>query len=620
VVQSIACSVCAAGAVTLFFKPPAPPVTLDGDTTCPPVPLVKTASSSEPDKGEQYIAAIDLPQVPGYEILEELGRGGMGAVYKARQVKLNRIVALKMILSGEHAGSDQLERFRTEAEVVARLQHPNILQIFEVGECDGLPFLSLEFLDGGSLSDDLDGTPWPTRAAARLVEDLAQAIHAAHEHNVVHRDLKPGNVLLTHERVPKIADFGLAKRLDTDAQQTRSGAILGTPSYMAPEQAGGKPEQIGPPVDIYALGAILYELLTGRPPFKAETPLDTIFQVLDDSPVPPCQLRPKLPRDLETICLTCLRKAPRLRYASALALAEDLRLFLKGKAILARRMGPWETVWRDMKRNRAITFTMVVISLAGAIGIEEGWRAHLQYSQLMGNLNTRSEQLKKSSDPSLHAATTEAKKELPPALPLAANLSHHVVGHGGRVLTMAFGPDSQRLAVAGADRMIRLYDVAQTNAFRVLEGHEEDVSSVTFHPDGRQLASASWDRTVRLWDIENGRQQRTLKSHTRRANCVAFSPDGRLLASGGADETIRLFETDTGKEIRVLPENRAVNSIAFSPQGGLLVAATEAGGVQIWDVVNGRPMGRLTDGVRQYSSVCFSADGKSVAAAGSVRC
>jgi serine/threonine-protein kinase len=212
--------------------------------------------------------------VPGYEILGELGRGGMGVVYRARQAGLGRVVALKMILTGGHAGEDERARLRAEAEAVARLSHPNIVQIFEVGEHDGLPFLALEFVAGGGLDCGLDGTPWPARRAAVLAETLARAVHAAHVGGVVHRDLKPANVLLTADGAPKVADFGLAKRLDGGPARTRTGAVLGTPSYMAPEEAGGS-KQVGPAADVYAVGAILYELLTGRPPFRGETPLDT---------------------------------------------------------------------------------------------------------------------------------------------------------------------------------------------------------------------------------------------------------------------------------------------------------------------------------------------------------
>jgi serine/threonine protein kinase len=262
----------------------------------------------------------------------------MGVVYQARHLRLNRTVALKMILAGGHAGEHDRARFRGEAEAVARLQHANIVQIFEVGEAGGHPFLSLEFCPGGSLEGKLKGTPLPPREAAGLVEVLARAVHAAHRAGLVHRDLKPANVLLAADGTPKVTDFGLAKRLDDAAGQTASGVIVGTPSYMAPEQAGGH-KDVGPAADVYALGAVLYELLTGRPPFKAATPLDTVLQVLSEPPLAPRQLQRKVPADLETICLKCLEKGPARRYATAEALAEDLGRFLRGQPILARRPG-----------------------------------------------------------------------------------------------------------------------------------------------------------------------------------------------------------------------------------------------------------------------------------------
>jgi serine/threonine-protein kinase len=289
--------------------------------------------------------------VAGYDILDVLGRGAMGVVYRARQRGLNRVVALKMILAGSHAGARELERFRTEAEAVARIQHPHIVQIHEVGEEDGRPFFSLEYVDGGSLARKIAGTPQPPREAAELVHLLAGAMQHAHKAGVIHRDLKPGNVLLTRDGTPKIADFGLAKHLEQEAGQTQSGAILGTANYMAPEQAEGKSQQVGPLADVYGLGAILYELLTGRPPFRAPTMLETLEQVRSREPVAPSQLQPTVPGDLETICLKCLQKDPRKRYADAGALAEDTRRFLRGEPIRARPVGRAERLWRWGRRN-----------------------------------------------------------------------------------------------------------------------------------------------------------------------------------------------------------------------------------------------------------------------------
>ena len=291
--------------------------------------------------------ACERPAVPGYEILGELGRGGMGVVYEARQLGLQRTVALKMVLTGLHNGPKDLSRFRAEAAVIARLQHPNIVQIFDVGEVAGRPYFVLEFVAGGSLAQHLQGTPQPARPAAQLVENLARAVHAAHANGVIHRDLKPANILLERSGVrgqsargtssltsdpssltlafltPKITDFGVAKCAGGDeaAQDLRdptiTGELLGTPNYMAPEQASVPRQQVGPAADVYSLGAILYELLTGRPPFTGETPLATVLQVLNNEPVSVTSLQPNVPRDLETICTKCLCKEPRQRYGSA---------------------------------------------------------------------------------------------------------------------------------------------------------------------------------------------------------------------------------------------------------------------------------------------------------------
>jgi serine/threonine protein kinase len=281
-------------------------------------------------------AAPPLPEVEGFEILELLGRGGMGVVYKARQLGLNRVVALKMILAGSNASPQDLARFRAEAEAVAQLAHANIVQIYEIGEQNGCPFLALEYVGGGSLAQHLDGTPVGPKPAAELVLALAKAVHHAHERGIVHRDLKPANVLLLADGTPKITDFGLAKRADANYAHTQTGTILGSPSYMAPEQAAGASDKIGPATDVYALGVILYELLTGRPPFKGATLLETIEQVREHDPVPPRFLIPKTPRDLETICLKCLDKSPRRRYDSAAALASDLHSFLRSEPISAQ--------------------------------------------------------------------------------------------------------------------------------------------------------------------------------------------------------------------------------------------------------------------------------------------
>jgi serine/threonine-protein kinase len=294
----------------------------------------------------------DFVLIPGYQIVGELGRGGMGVVYKALQTGLNRWVALKMVLAGAHAGPEQLLRFKTEAQAVGRLQHPNIVQVYDIGEHDGLPYFSLEFVGGGSLDAKVHRQPQPADESAHMVETLARAMEYAHDNGIVHRDLKPANILLTTDGMPKITDFGLAKHLEGgESSKTRSGTILGTPSYMAPEQARGETQNIGPLADVYALGAILYELVAGRPPFEAATLMDTIVAVTKDEPLAPTRLRPEIPSDLETICLKCLEKDQSKRYASAAALADDLRRFLAREPIVARPVPAWERLARWCVRN-----------------------------------------------------------------------------------------------------------------------------------------------------------------------------------------------------------------------------------------------------------------------------
>jgi serine/threonine protein kinase len=346
-----------------------------------------------------------LPSVPGFEILAELGRGGMGVVYKAQHLRLKRLVALKMIRAGAGASTEQRARFRAEAEATARLQHPHIVQIHEIGEHQGQPFLSLEFVEGRSLAHTLAGRPLPPGEAAELLETLARAIAHAHQLGIVHRDLKPANILLQEERsqrrkdaktdqeekeekeekennqkfgsllssfaslrlcessfIPKLTDFGLAKLLEDDVGHTRTGAILGTPSYMAPEQAAGRTREATTAIDVYALGAILYECLTGRPPFKAATLLETLEQVRLQEPIPPRRLEPRVPRDLEQICLKCLAKEPKRRYASAADLAEDVRRFLDGEPVHARPPGLAERALRTArKRWVALAFALIVL-------------------------------------------------------------------------------------------------------------------------------------------------------------------------------------------------------------------------------------------------------------------
>lgn len=371
------------------------------DTLAPTTPM----SGPPPRTNRKFVA--------GYELLTELGRGGMGVVYRARQLSLNRLVALKMVLSGGQASDVEIQRFRIEAEAVASLHHPNIVQIFEVGEHDGQPFCSLELVTGGNLHDRMNKKPLTSKQAAELIHTLAQAMEVVHQKNLIHRDLKPANILLDgpkdaplQECVPKITDFGLAKRLEGDSSQTRDGLIMGTPNYMAPEQAAGKVKEVGPKADIHALGAMLYEMLTGRPPFRGETLMDTIGQVLNTEPLPPKHLQLDVHHDLQTICLKCLEKDQEKRYQTAGELAEDLQRYLSNEPIHARPTPWWERAWKWTRRRPAVASLLLACLLFPTILAVVG----LTYAQKEHSLRVEADQQKKRADENLQDARFAIEK------------------------------------------------------------------------------------------------------------------------------------------------------------------------------------------------------------------
>jgi WD40 repeat protein len=623
--------------------------------TVPPASVAEPVSRTAPYPGTPPADAATLPPappadgppttgpvtIPGYEVLGELGRGGMGVVYRARQVGLNRPVALKMILAGGHASAGELARFRTEAEAIAQLQHPNIVQVHEVGEQNGLPYFSLEFCDGGSLATRLDGTPWEPPRAAALVETLARAMQAAHARQIVHRDLKPANVLLADDETPKVTDFGLAKRLDAGAGQTASGAILGTPSYMAPEQAGGDGRHVGPAADVYALGAILYELLTGRPPFKAATPLDTVLQVVSDEPVPPARLNSQTPRDLETICLKCLAKEPAKRYATAAALAQDLRRFQAGEPIAARPVGRLERGWRWCRRNPA-TAGLVGLAAAAAVTVVAVVVAY------NGRLKTTLADLR--------AALADAHDQRGRAIARELLVRRHLYAarlkdaraavDRGDLLRAAELLDSQRPDPDQADlRGFEWYHLwarahRDRRALRVAGGV---VTGVEFAPDGRSFvtlypsygggfldppadppfvkqppargadrpAGSEW-RAVHVWDAATGAAIATV-TVSGRGDFVA-SAAGRVVASeqwsrGGATTT-ELWDLTRPRRRLAVPGSRP---LAFSPDGRTLALATAAD-VVLWDVAAGAARHTLP-GVGRDAVAAFSHDGRTLVTA-----
>jgi serine/threonine-protein kinase len=326
-----------------------------------------------PDKKAQSALDPQWPAIPGYEFIEELGRGATGVVYKARHIGLDRVAALKVILAGHYARAEDLARFRFEAQIIARLRHANIVEIYDMGMHAGLPFFTLEFVPGGTLAGRINGQPQQPHESARLIETVARAIDVAHKNGVVHRDLKPANILLMADGTPKVTDFGLAKRIDVSTGPTQSGVVVGTPSYMAPEQAVTKKKGIGPHTDVHALGAILYEMLTGRPPFRGNTVVETILQVLNDVPIPPSQRVRGIPRGVEVICLKCLQKGTTKRYPSALALAEDLARFRAGEAADADIAGKQKKIRRGSLQK--ISKAALVIGLAAVATFSLGFWA-----------------------------------------------------------------------------------------------------------------------------------------------------------------------------------------------------------------------------------------------------
>jgi serine/threonine protein kinase len=368
--------------------------------------------------------ADSFPVIPGYQIHATLGRGGMGVVYKAHHIALGRWVALKSPRNRYCYDPRLLAQFRIEMKAAAHLQHPNIVEIYEVGEQNGVPYFTMEFAEGGSLARKLTVGPQTALFSTTVVEMLARAIHFAHQRGIVHRDLKPSNILLRADGTPKVADFGLAKQFDDYEGTSSSGAIVGTPSYMAPEQAGGHSREVGPATDVYSLGAILYECLTGRPPFKAPTPTETMLEVLTKEPVPPRRLQPQVPRDLETICLKCLQKEPRKRYASGLELADDLHSFLQNKPIRARPVGVFERYIKWVRRQPAMAALLALAFLLFsllflALGL---WRAeHARYQSEMEQLRR---QLDATTMPNEHATRL---KELRTSLAGCRNASPRLI-------------------------------------------------------------------------------------------------------------------------------------------------------------------------------------------------
>lgn len=619
-----------------------------------------TVLPSKPRARQAAGAGSTKLQIGDYELLEKIACGGMGVVYKAWQMPLNRTVAVKMLLRGASSTPDELRRFQVEAEAAARLNHPGIVPIYEIGSHDGLPYFSMRYIAGENLADLIATGPLNARDAARLARDIARALSYAHQQQVIHRDLKPSNVLLEWDESdaspnsdrkqpvdklkiltlgraamarPLIADFGLAKCTAVGDHHTVSGQLIGTPSYMSPEQVSRKSAKVGPATDIYALGAILYCMLTGRPPFQAADPLDTMRQLLDELPVLPSQLNPSTPRDLETITMLCLEKNPERRFASAQALADELDRFLDGRPILTRPVGALERMARWAKRQPVVFGLLVAVAMSVALGTASSLYFGVQANRLASAERNRRHELERAlyrsqvMQADLEWQTNKVSRAdqlLDHCQPSFRNWEWYFLKrrcHGERlefraederVRQLAFSPKGDQLVSAGINEeagTVRRWDATTGKELASLQC-DAPVMTVAWSPDGASIATGLEDGRLEIWDLGSTKPRFSKRIHSKSVYCVAFHPASKLLASCGEDGHVVMLDSSSGRTLHSLERKAdskdAMLCLAFNNSGTRLAACGEADDISIWDTSSGLLTQTLPTGPDLSRTIAFA--------------